>query len=83
MMTKHTPGPWGAKTVHVRGMSWLATAHFETKEGEANVRLITAAPDMFDMLEAICAADWSKPTEADMMKIYEARATLREIKGEQ
>ena len=49
---KHTPGPWDdSKTIIVRGLNFLASAHFETAEGEANARLIAAAPDLLDALK--------------------------------
>lgn len=70
--TKHTPGPWKAKTLEewVEGKGglvvidapgkWLslANAHIHRdsrEEGEANARLIAAAPDLLEALEAMDA----------------------------
>jgi len=49
-MGEHTPGPWGdeRKSVIVRGLTWVAHAHYPTKEGEANARLIAAAPELLE-----------------------------------
>ena len=58
---KHTPGPWGGnKKVLFRGLNFLASAHFETAEGDANARLITAAPDLLDALSNLLQA-YSEP----------------------
>jgi hypothetical protein len=51
MTDKHTPGPWGDKQVLIRGATFLAIAHFQSKEAEANARLIAAAPDLLEALK--------------------------------
>jgi hypothetical protein len=65
MTTKHTPGPWdlsGANTVHAHGagciVAFVGTADEEVRRvsGErqsADARLIAAAPDLLEALEAI------------------------------
>lgn len=70
--TKHTPGPWkvdrsfprqlpfGISQVNEPRQAVLTTQAFcrkTTDEGEANARLICAAPDLLAALEALCA--WS------------------------
>ena len=63
-MSKHTPGPWvyreyggtcGTNTFVVERSSYepictLPDNRYNGFAGEANARLIAAAPDMFDML---------------------------------
>ena len=61
-MTKHTPGPWKSNTYRVcAGVGTPAikvicdTAHnmaSRTPENEANARLIAAAPEMLECLQA-------------------------------
>lgn len=60
-MSKHTPGPWVAEPVGGKGSwvkgstgEWAALACGDTSESaEANARLIAAAPDMLEALNAI------------------------------
>ena len=56
-MTKHTPGPWifdptesGATTVRSMGGPIALVAQ---REGLANARLISAAPDLFTALDQL------------------------------
>lgn len=69
MTTKHTPGPWrvgdagntvfGPKTAHPSPVSICTisgpTPRINPEEKRANARLIAAAPDLLEALEAICA----------------------------
>ena len=57
MTDQHTPGPWGndREPVIVRGLTWVAHANYPTETGEANARLIAAAPELLEALES--AAD--------------------------
>lgn len=59
-MSEHTPGPWTA--IQVEGGEWTiwreGTNHFVTETTgtmatEANARLIAAAPDLLEALEAL------------------------------
>lgn len=67
-MNKHTPGPWkvtGEELVSVgdqelfhrvirdEGERWTALVEIEDREGEANARLIAAAPVMYEALQAM------------------------------
>ena len=63
-MNKHTPGPWGNSDnlVICRGLNFIAHAHYPTDEGDANTRLIAAAPDLLDALSDLFKAieeDWN------------------------
>ena len=48
-----TPGPWGddRNPVIVRGLTWIASANYPTDIGDANARLIAAAPDLLEALK--------------------------------
>jgi len=69
--TKHTPGPWKAKTVKALGIyanndQQIAVVHNEMPRGgrrqddynieEANARLIAAAPDLLEACEVLLKA---------------------------
>lgn len=53
----HTPGPWGdeRKTVIVRGLTWVAHAHYPSEEGQANAKLIAAAPELLSIVKRFVA----------------------------
>lgn len=64
--SKHTPGPWKAvipdycdlrkEPYHIRGKACLiGTACLQAEETESNARLMAAAPDLLDALEAASA----------------------------
>ena len=53
MKTQHTPGPWTVDNQYIHGpdgIRFLAVAG--DGAGQANARLIAAAPTMFDLLTA-------------------------------
>ncbi len=75
-MSKHTPGPWcqdkwgslmteGGQDVLLRGITTISAGSDERiAEAEANTRLISAAPDLLEALQAciqqitaLCSAD--------------------------
>lgn len=84
--TKHTPGPWRitdggnvcncvGHTLHDEGHVCIAFAQ-PVPEGEANARLIAAAPELLAALEwceQVYGNDW--PENASI------RETIREAKG--
>lgn len=88
---KHTPGPWtGDVTVNICGtyeaglnIGYLTTSNVDRRaEGEANARLITAAPELLaDLVEAATtlrryeALHRAKGTE-DSLKKAEVNAAL-------
>jgi hypothetical protein len=72
--TKHTPGPWSkslSKTrfnIHAPSFLRLATAWIRPEGGsldeiEANARLIAAAPELLEALEAVLRFDANMPGE--------------------
>lgn len=55
-MSKHTPGPWHHEidTVFIRdGVSVQPVTHHMDSQGMADARLIAAAPDLLEALEAM------------------------------
>lgn len=98
-MTKHTPGPWKVemKTMVMAGRRSICSAggysqNFDTEkvaaENQANARLIAAAPDMLEALEAYIRV-WGQPPVdrfsydsawEDAWK--KARAAINKAKGE-
>jgi len=91
--TKHTPGPWSFGPNVGSRPFW---EYIESDEvdvcricqnngrvtGEANARLITAAPDMLAALEAIVNGDDRTSTTMPTEWIEQARAAIRKAKGE-
>ena len=96
-MNKHTPGPWEAVSDHDWHSGWkfgvagvVPVNHTIT---EANARLIAAAPDLLEALEAIerikdiwlpdCAEDQH---QEEMIVLHKARtimlAAIAKAKGE-
>jgi hypothetical protein len=84
---KHTPGPWnGDVTVHICGcyeaglnIGWLQTQKAERRaEGEANARLIAAAPDLYEALANLENDSGQIPDHAWKM----VQAALAKARGE-
>lgn len=67
--TPYTKGPWGdpRKKIVVRGLTFLAHAHYETEEGDANAHLIMATPEMYEALRKVratlVALAWDENTQ--------------------
>ncbi len=97
-MTKHTPGPWSARNgrIFMTDREELTVANvaraFDGDYSPANARLIAAAPDLLEALEAL--ADLHKPCLADNPTLmecvkeqpeyqayYAARAAIAKAKG--
>ena len=82
-MSKHTPGPWHvlvrpqANTYEVFGGKLSSSIDARA----ANARLIAAAPDMLEALQAIAEAE-GQPDEVLQMAMIRARAVLAEINQE-
>ncbi len=90
-MNKHTPGPWGCTT---RKGSWDWVVYRDSnieicqlfhdgtdmnETGEANARLIAAAPDMLLALKALLEDSKHLPTHMDVMKA--ARDAIGKAEG--
>lgn len=64
-IAKHTPGPWkiafGARDFHITGTREDTSGHYIARtindfaEDEANARLIAAAPELLEALNAVAA----------------------------
>jgi hypothetical protein len=86
MKTKHTPGPWGftpTATLNDAPCRWEilgaggVIAETNDSTTDANARLISAAPDMFDALQAIVDAYGDR----DTLLIEQCKAALAKAKG--
>ena len=81
-MSQHTPGPWAlsrspmAATFVMSGETWLAEVS-RIEEGEANARLIAAAPEMWAILRRIATGE--RENWFDIPD--DARALLARIEG--
>lgn len=78
---KHTPGPWRVgmagpnlcPTVGTEcGLMTAMVAHGNNHPTEANARLIAAAPELYEALEALMAFDGARGTY-DASKAYDAK----------
>lgn len=71
MTTTHTPGPWSATGYHVEAragaIATVCDAGDGDTEGDANARLMAAAPDLLAALRGVMAwwADTLPPHGAD------------------
>lgn len=86
MTTKHTPGPWIVELgnqISTHEFQPVGVAHVMRQGGceEANARLIAAAPDMLEALQAIVEAD-GQPDEVLQIAMIRARAVLSKINQE-
>ena len=84
---QHTPGPWGFKATAncndnpcrweiIGGGGVIAETNDNTTDADA--RLISAAPDMFEALQAVCDAYG----ERDTLLMAQVKAALAKAKGE-
>lgn len=96
MTDKHTPGPWGddRKPVVVRGLTWVAHANYPTITGEANARLIEAAPELLqevewlldayiDAIRAYAVSFKRQPHPEDDRDVIRIRALIAKVRGTQ
>ena len=88
MTTKHTPGPWRfvtRATVHMseHNIAEVGTWKVCAKQGavttSADARLIAAAPDLLEALEAMlatyeCAPEYPTEEESEEMSLVDAKA---------
>lgn len=76
--TNHTPGPWKYDSTWgliEYGKTQICALHSGNK---ANANLISACPDMFQALQAICDAFGDQ----DSLLIDQCKAALSKAKGE-
>ena len=85
MKTQHTPGPWTVDNQYIHGpdgIRFLAVAG--DGAGQANARLIAAAPDLLNLLTA---ADRLEELTGENLAVYArtfaalARATIAKATG--
>lgn len=92
---KHTPGPWIIEDITDDGQSvisaasknwidfarvWVVTDESTDKEGEANARLIAAAPELLEALKDVMSAvelGWIPDGES----MFNARAAIAKATG--
>jgi hypothetical protein len=92
-MKQHTPGPWAIESPDISGapipvrksenhpQGDLTICHvnpYLAYESEANARLIAAAPDLLDALQAVCDACGDR----DTLLMAQCKAALAKAKGE-
>ncbi len=81
---QHTPGPWQVSPYGNITRKSLTVAKVEQMPGNyesermANAQLISACPDMFDALQAICDAFGDQ----DSLLIDQCKAALAKAKGD-
>lgn len=70
MKAQHTPGPWhlnGRTTIETEDL-FIASAYYQTSDGgEANARLIAAAPDLLQALQKIVTYCECAPARGDQV----------------
>ena len=91
-MSKHTPGPWKARYAPDRAppvetwcIDW-SEDHEEIAEivhGEANARLIAAAPELLEALKAIVDEQDARQGYASVQSYDAARAAIAKATGGQ
>ena len=79
-MSGHTPGPWHLRAddpcMVVCEAEYFAIADCAggTDRDEANARLIAAAPDLLEALQAMCSCEYG--TDAALIAVRKARAAI-------
>jgi hypothetical protein len=97
MKMQHTPGPWVASpairsgfTIDAKCDPWMIVTtsdeegRYGSIETEANARLIAAAPDLLEALQALANMAESFPSELhkDHPDVIAARAAIAKATGE-
>lgn len=82
MKNQHTPGPWivrgGNAIENETGVNIAKAWMTDCEEECANANLISACPDMFDALQAICDAFGDQ----DSLLIDQCKAAFSKAKGQ-
>ena len=84
MKQKHTPGPWSINGNKIDGNGYhiVSVNSHRTSEGEANARLIAAAPELLEALILICDRDWAYAGMEEMKIIISARSSIAKATGQ-
>lgn len=75
-MSNHTPGPWYPSFGKIIAANAIEVCSMPSRDS-ANAALISAAPDMFDALQAIVDAFGDR----DSILIDQCKAALNKTKG--
>ena len=83
MKSNHTPGPWVIETtdtdnIILQGEDSDQIAICDRALGDANARVIAAAPEMLSLLEHLCSEITSVEREAIL---FEARSLIEKIEA--
>ena len=82
-MTQHTPGPWkttGANITDANRNHVATVTDGGTTDGEANARLIAAAPELLAALKDIAETQWANGVPSSGA-LREARAAIAKAEG--
>lgn len=82
-MSEHTPGPWSVEPydkyqkdiIIIEPRCSVDNDDVDHEEAEANARLIAAAPDLLEALQAVVAIADRKTVEFDRARTAIAKAT--------
>ncbi len=84
-MAKHTPGPWECRKSRQEGMYQVVCGTFYVQGlmGEANARLIAAAPELLEALEELYWLVDERQRLGRFVEIYDkAKAAIAAARGE-
>ena len=82
MEHKHTPGPWSINGNKIDGNGYhiVSVNSHRTSEGEANARLIAAAPELLEIVKSILADDMMQYLPAEY--IEKIRSSIAKATGQ-
>lgn len=83
--SKHTPGPWSVRYGQIFMECEKPNGHTYSKTlrlTKANARLISAAPDMYEALEALIKACSEAPGEGPLDELNQAVKAINKAIGE-
>lgn len=83
--TKHTPGKWqvlDSTLIHANGYR-VATVESEIEHRKANAALIAAAPELYEMVDKINAAFYTRTSRKEWLELMEkTKPLLQKARGE-
>ena len=82
MEHKHTPGPWSINGNKIDGNGYhiVSVNSHRTSDGEANARLIAAAPELLEIVKSILADDMMQYLPAEY--IEKIRSSIAKATGQ-